>query len=328
VSALLELDDVHVAYPLRRGALDVLRRRGRRSVHALDGVSLRVGAGELVALVGESGCGKSTLGQAALGLVEVDRGRVRFAGRDVTAARGAALRGLRRELQLVFQDPFESLDPRFSVRGTVEEPLLVHGVGGSAAERLERVTQALDRAGLRPPAAFLSRRPHELSGGQRQRVAIAASLVLEPRVLVADEPVSMLDVSVRADVLALLDALRADGLGILMITHDLSTAARCADRIVVMYLGRVVEEGPSAVVMAEPRHPYTRALLSVIPPADPLAVHEPRILEGEPPDAVHVPKGCRFHPRCPSAAPACEGIDPRLEPVHPAGQRAACIRLG
>lgn len=326
MSALLELDDVHVAYPLRRGLLDVLRRRDRRRVHALDGVSLRVGAGELVALVGESGCGKSTLAQAALRLVEMDGGRVRFAGRDVTAVRGRELRRLRRELQLVFQDPFESLDPRFSVQQTVAEPLAVHGVGRSEAERLERVTRALERAGLCPPASFLSRRPHELSGGQRQRVAIAASLVLEPRVLVADEPVSMLDVSVRAGVLALLDALRADGLGVLMITHDLSTAARSADRIAVMYLGRIVEEGPVAAVMAEPRHPYTRALLSVIPPADPLAAHEPRVLDGEPPDPVDVPEGCRFHPRCPMAAPACRGTDPPLEPVGAGDRRAACIR--
>jgi oligopeptide/dipeptide ABC transporter ATP-binding protein len=196
------------------------------------------------------------------------------------------------------------LDPRLRVRQTVEEPLLVHRVGGSREERARRVREALERVELVPAELFLDRYPHELSGGQRQRVAIAASLVLEPRLLVADEPVSMLDVSVRAGILRLLDGLREGGLGILMITHDLSTAARFSDRIAVMYLGRIVEEGPASEVVRNPQHPYTRALLSVVPKRDPRERMRPQILRGEPPDAVRIPPGCRFHPRCPLAIDA------------------------
>jgi peptide/nickel transport system ATP-binding protein len=233
-------------------------------------------------------------------------------------------------MQLVYQDPYESLDPRLRVRATVEEPLLIHGLGGSKTERAERVREALVKAELSPPELFLDRYPHELSGGQRQRVAIAAGLVLEPRLLVADEPVSMLDVSVRAGVLRLLDGLRRAGLGILMITHDLSTAARFADRIAVMYLGRIVEEGPAREIVENAQHPYTRALLSVVPRRDPRDRRTPQILRGETPDAVRIPSGCRFHPRCPIAIEDCKRIDPALErpgaarvPTH----RAACIRV-
>ena len=211
------------------------------------------------------------------------------------------LRPLRRRIQVVYQDPYESLDPRFRVRAVVEEPLLIHGLGGSKAERAERVNEALRRVELSPPELYLDRYPHELSGGQRQRVAIAAALVLEPDVLVADEPVSMLDVSVRAGVLNVLDGLRRNGLAILMITHDLSTAARFAQRIAVMYLGRIVEEGSAAAVVRNPQHPYTKALLSVVPRRDPRDRQRPQILQGETPDAVAIPPGCRFHPRCPIA---------------------------
>src|SRR5206468_4137067 len=210
------------------------------------------------------------------------------------------------------------------VRAAVEEPLLIHGLGGSKTERLELVRDALEKAGLAPPELFLERYPHELSGGQRQRVAIAAGLVLGPQLLVADEPVSMLDVSVRAGVLRLLEELKASGLGILMITHDLSTAARFADRIAVIYLGRIVEEGPAAEVVANPQHPYTKALLSVVPRRDPRERMRPQILQGEAPDAVRIPPGCRFHPRCPVAIPECRQVDPVLRPEG-AAHRAACI---
>jgi peptide/nickel transport system ATP-binding protein len=214
---------------------------------------------------------------------------------------------------MIYQDPYESLDPRFRVETTVGEPLLVHGIGGSPAGRRELVVAALERAGLSPAEAFLSRYPHELSGGQRQRVAIAASLVLGPDLLLADEPVSMLDVSVRAGVLALLDRLRRDGqMGILMITHDLSTAAHFADRIAVMYLGRIIEQGPARQVVRHPQHPYTKALLSVVPARDPRVRSAPQLLAGEAPNPVDVPSGCRFHPRCPVAVERCSSEDPPL----------------
>ncbi len=214
---------------------------------------------------------------------------------------------------MIYQDPYESLDPRFRVSQTVEEPMLVHGIGRSSADRRDLIIKALEQAGLSPADAFLDRYPHELSGGQRQRVAIAAALVLGPDLLLADEPVSMLDVSVRAGVLALLDGLRRTAdMGILMITHDLSTAAHFADKIAVMYLGRIVEYGAASDVVRDPQHPYTKALLSVVPKRDPRDRSVPQILTGETPDPVDVPTGCRFHPRCPIAVERCRTQDPIL----------------
>ena len=290
-------------------------------MHAVDGISFTVSAGELVALVGESGCGKTTTAQTVMRLVEPTAGSVRFRGRDLAGLSQRALRPVRREMQIIFQDPYESLDPRFRVRHTVEEPLVIHGIGSGRADRGARVRAALERAGLTPADLFWDRYPHELSGGQRQRVAIASALVLEPQMLIADEPVSMLDVSVRAGVLSLLDDLRRDGLGILMITHDLATAAHYADRVLVMYLGRIVEQGPARAVIGAPAHPYTRALVSVVPRRDPRARTAPQILAGETPDPTRIPAGCRFHPRCPVAEPRCLEIDPALVPV-PASPRA------
>jgi oligopeptide/dipeptide ABC transporter ATP-binding protein len=229
---------------------------------------------------------------------------------------------------MIYQDPYESLDPRFSVRDTIEEPLLIHGVGGSKDEREAKVREALERAGLTPAELFIDRYPHELSGGQRQRVAIASSLVLDPKLLVADEPVSMLDVSVRAGILGLLDRLRKEGMGILMITHDLSTAAHFADRICVMYLGRIVEEGPAKEVVRNPQHPYTKALISVVPKRDPREQTVPQVLQGETPNPVFIPSGCRFHPRCPVARDECPSVDPELRRAKAAespDHRAACI---
>jgi peptide/nickel transport system ATP-binding protein len=327
---LLEVEDLVVRYPVARGLVGTLARRPKGDVHAVDGISLSLREGELLALVGESGCGKTTTAQAVLRLVDPVSGAIRFEGRDITALRARALRPLRRRFQIVYQDPYESLDPRLRVRAAVEEPLLIHGLGGSKATREQRVIEALARVELSPPELFLDRYPHELSGGQRQRVAIAAGLVLEPRLLVADEPVSMLDVSVRAGVLQLLDGLRRrGGLAILMITHDLSTAARYADRIAVMYLGRIVEEGRAADVVRNPQHPYTKALLSVVPHRDPRLQRRRQILRGETPDAVRIPSGCRFHPRCPVAIDICRSEDPPLEPHASAvpEHQAACLLL-
>ena len=322
--SLLEVEDLAVQYPVARGIVVTVARKPKHVVRAVDGVSFSLARGELLALVGESGCGKTTTAQTVLRLVEPMRGRIAFDGGEITKLGQRDLRSLRRRMRIVYQDPYESLDPRLTVRAAVEEPLRIHGVGGSKAQRDERVRDALGRVELTPQELFLDRYPHELSGGQRQRVAIAAAIVLDPDLLVADEPVSMLDVSVRAGVLSLLDRLREGGLGVLMITHDLSTAARFADRIAVMYLGRIVEEGPAAEVVGNPQHPYTKALLSVVPRRDPRDRTRPQILQGEAPDAVRIPQGCRFHPRCPVALPECRDVDPDLRPAG-ADHCAACI---
>jgi oligopeptide/dipeptide ABC transporter ATP-binding protein len=323
---LLEVDGLVVRYPVARGIARTLTRRPKEFVHAVSGVSFGVDRGELVALVGESGCGKTTTAQAVLRLVRPEAGTVRFDGLDITTLPGRELRRLRRRMQIIYQDPYESLDPRFRVDATVEEPLVVHRLG-TRDERHGLVVRALEQAGLSPAELYLDRYPHELSGGQRQRVAIAASLALGPELLVADEPVSMLDVSVRAGILGTLDELRNSGLAVLMITHDLSTAARFADRICVMYLGRIVEEGPARQVIEDPQHPYTKALLSVVPRRDPRRRVKPQILRGETPNPIQVPSGCRFHPRCPVAVAACRTTDPELRaPVGVSdGHRAACI---
>ena len=323
---LLEVQDLVVRYPVRRGIVGALRRLPRRSVRAVDGISFSVRSGEMLALVGESGCGKTSTAQTILRLVDPEAGAIRLDGAEITGLPQRRLQAIRRRVQMIYQDPYESLDPRFRVRQAIEEPMLIHGVGGDRHGRERRVLEALARVELTPPEMYLERYPHELSGGQRQRVAIAASLVLEPELLVADEPVSMLDVSVRAGILRLLDDLRRAGsLGILMITHDLSTAAHFADRIAVMYLGRIVEVGPAREVVRRPQHPYTKALLSVVPKRDPRERGTPQILTGEPPDPVDVPSGCRFHPRCPVAEPRCRTIDPELRLAGSGGHRAACV---
>jgi oligopeptide/dipeptide ABC transporter ATP-binding protein len=321
---LLAVDDLVAQYTVARGIVGTLRRRPRRSVRAVDGVSLELRPGELLAIVGESGCGKTSTARALVSLVESSRGTIRFDGADITHPTAGQLRGLRRDIQIVYQDPYESLDPWFRVRQTLEEPLIAHGIG-TPAERRERIAGALERAGLVPPERYLERFPHELSGGQRQRVALAAALVLEPKLLIADEPVSMLDISVRAGILEVLERLRRSGLAILMITHDLSTAAHYADRIAVMYLGRVVEEGPAWEVVQHPRHPYTQALISVVPKPDPRDRTTPQILSGETPNATEVPPGCRFHPRCPARYERCGKDDPdELFEAGERGHRAAC----
>jgi peptide/nickel transport system ATP-binding protein len=326
---LLRVRDLVVTYPVRRGLVGALRREPRRAVHAVEGVSFSLRRGEMLALVGESGCGKTSTAQAILRMIEPVSGSIAVDGLDLTTLSHRELRGIRRGIQMIYQDPYESLDPRFRVRQAVEEPMLIHGVGGGRAERARRISDALARVELTPPEMYLDRFPHELSGGQRQRIAIAASLVLDPALLVADEPVSMLDVSVRAGVLRLLDDLRRSGtLGVVMITHDLSTAARFADRIAVMYLGRIVEEGPSREVVRDPQHPYTRALLSVVPKRDPRDRTTPQILHGEPPNPTDVPPGCRFHPRCPLVQEDCRRIDPSLEPAGSELHAAACILVG
>jgi oligopeptide/dipeptide ABC transporter ATP-binding protein len=322
------VENLKTHYPVRLGLTERATGGRRKWVHAVDGVSFSLARGEMLALVGESGCGKTSTAQTILRMIEPTSGTIRLNGTDITGLSQQRMRPLRRKLQMIYQDPYESLDPRFRVQAAVEEPMLVHGIGKSRAARRDLVIAALERAGLSPAEQYLGRYPHELSGGQRQRVTIAAALVLSPDLLLADEPVSMLDVSVRAGVLSLLDGLRRDGdLGILMITHDLSTAAHFADRIAVMYLGRIVEQGPAKSVVRNPQHPYTKALLSVVPKRDPRERSAPQILQGETPNPVDVPEGCRFQPRCPVAVDACLREDPALRAIAGTapGHQAACI---
>ncbi|MFE4861918.1 ABC transporter ATP-binding protein [Streptomyces sp. NPDC056670] len=281
-AALLAASALHVTFPGRRGA---------PPARAVDGVELTVGAGEIVALVGESGCGKTTLARTLLGLVAPTGGTVAFDGSPLDH-HARALKAYRKRVQLVLQDPSGSLNPRHTVYDAVAEGLRIHG---SPDDERELVSRALSRAGLRPPERFFLRYPHELSGGQRQRVVIAGALVLDPELIVADEPVASLDASVRGEILALLLRLRDElGLSALVVTHDLGLAWNIADRVAVMYLGRIVETGPVEDVLTNPQHPYTRALLSVLPesPGDPV------VLTGEPPDPSRIPGGCRFHARC------------------------------
>ncbi len=313
---ILQVEGLVKHFPTDRGLL-----ASGAVVHAVDGVDLEIRPGEVLAVVGESGSGKSTLARCVLRLIDPTAGRVVFDGRDVTGLRGRQLAGFRRQVQPVFQDPFSSIDPRWRVGRSVGEALNAFAIG-TKAERKARVLDLLDRVGLDP--SFASRHPHELSGGQRQRVGIAAALAPEPRLIVADEPVSALDVSVQAQVLNLLADLQRDlGLAILFVAHDLAVVEHLSHRTAVMYLGKIVETGPTERVFRDPRHPYTKALLASIPHPDPERPLTRSALEGEIPSPIAPPSGCRFRTRCLVAIDRCATEEPEMT-VFGTGHTAAC----
>jgi peptide/nickel transport system ATP-binding protein len=320
MAELISADELRVWFPVRPGILEALSGT-RRYVKAVDGVSLKIEEGETLCLVGESGSGKTTLGRTLVGLVKPTAGTVTFEDVDVHRLSGEALKAFRRRAQMIFQDPYEALEPRMTIRQILEEPLIIHGLGGPY-ERMSRIVKVLDEVGL--GRELLPRYPHELSGGQRQRVAIARALVLDPKFIVADEPVSMLDGSIRSDILNLLiDLKRRKGLTYLYITHDLGQARYMGDKIAVMYAGRIVEYGPADAVLERPVHPYTKTLMSHVPILEPSQRRWRLEVGGEPPNLINPPLGCTFHPRCPFAIVRCVGLRPELEPV---GQEhlAAC----
>ena len=311
---IIDVSDLAVHFGLRGGSLARLFGRSAGTVKAVDGIDLELRRGEVVGLVGESGSGKSTLGRALLGLVPATGGSIVFEGENVAQMRRRRLREIRRDIQMVFQDPSAALSPAMTVEEAVGDALRVHGMR-SKTERRRRVVDALERVGLSPVELFLNKYPRDLSGGQKQRVVLARAIILDPDVLVADEPISMLDMSVRAKILQLMLDLKAQlELSYVYITHDLASAKYFCDRIAIMYLGRIVEIGPTEEIFANPRHPYTQALLRAIPEPDPDRSIPRDIPRGEIPDAAAPPLGCSFHPRCPLATPDCgwESRDLRL----------------
>jgi len=321
VTALLAVRDLRKHFPIHRGLL----RRETARVHAVDGVSLDVEQGETLGLVGESGCGKSTLGRTLVRLYEPTAGRIEYRGEDFLALRGERLRAMRRNLQMIFQDPFASLDPRMTIGRILSEPFKVHDAC-PPRERLERARALLETVGLK--TAYLNRYPHEFSGGQRQRISIARAIALNPELVVADEPVSALDVSIQAQILNLLKDLQEEfRLTYIFISHDLSVVDHFCDRVAVMYLGRIIEVAPRDELFRNPRHPYTQALIEAVPRVGTGKKEMTPALRGEVPSPIAPPSGCHFHPRCPKRHDGCDRDYPALVEAGP-GHRVACRLFG
>jgi peptide/nickel transport system ATP-binding protein len=314
--ALLEVVDLKKHFPIKMGFFRSMISRKALVVHAVDGISFSVKKGEIFGLAGESGSGKTTTGRVLLKLTEPTSGKIVFDGKDVTSLNGRDFKKYRRRMQIVFQDPFESINPRMLIRSIIEEPLLIQGFVGKEME--EKVYKVMEDVQLAPPEQFLTRYPHELSGGQRQRVATARALVLGPEFIVADEPVSMLDVSIRAEILNLMTDLREKyNVSFLYITHDLALSRHMCDRIAVMYLGKMMEMGDVKNVVLEPLHPYTRALIEAVPVPDPTSTRIEVNVKGEIPSPVFPPSGCRFHTRCPSyIGDVCRAKEPAFKEVQ------------
>jgi oligopeptide transport system ATP-binding protein len=321
--ALLEVKNLAVHFPFRHG----LFRRGGQTVRAVDGVSLEIEPGETVGLVGESGCGKSTLARAIIRLIEATRGEIHFEGTDLRALPARELRRKRRDFQMIFQDPYASLNPRMTASQILGEALQIHKIAASRQDRVRRVAELLREVGL--DSTHAARYPHEFSGGQRQRIGIARALAVRPKLIVCDEPVSALDVSIQAQIVNLLADLQAEfGLAYLFIAHDLAVVEHISRRILVMYLGRIVESGPARDLVRDPRHPYTQALISAVPTLDPGTGRKRIILSGDLPSPVNPPTGCPFHTRCPIAQPRCSTEVPPLRRVNSSPSPLAGERAG
>jgi len=317
--SLLEVQNLKVHFPVKRGVL----AHSRDFVKAVEDVSFSIAPGETLGLVGESGCGKTTLGRAIVRLIEPTAGSIRFDGKDLAHLSGAELRAQRRQLQMIFQDPYGSLNPRMTVEDIIGEALDIHELADSASARAKRVAELLQAVGL--DAAYAQRYPHEFSGGQRQRIGIARALAVEPKLIVCDEPVSALDVSVQAQIINLLqDLQQRHGIAYLFIAHDLAVVEHISQRVIVMYLGKIVELAEAKEVIRAPKHPYTQALISAVPEVDPDTKRHRILLPGDVPSPIHPPSGCRFHPRCPiSEKPRCEIESPELRQLA-TGHCAAC----
>jgi peptide/nickel transport system ATP-binding protein len=325
MSEIIKVESLIKHFPVTQSILDSLLSRAVEMVKAVDGVNLTIKEGEIFGLVGESGCGKTTTGRAILRLIEPTGGHIWYKGVDLAALSLKDVKNYRKDIQIIFQDPFDSLNPKMTIYELVAEPLEIHRIGENEDERQHLVAEALNNVQLIPPEDFLFRYPHELSGGQRQRVAIARALILKPRFVVADEPVSMLDVSIRTEVLNLmLDIKEKLGLTILFITHDLAIARYMSDDIGVMYLGKIIEFGGTRDVLDDPDHPYTQALMSAVPVPDAEKKRGDLPIRGETPQPINIPPGCRFHPRCPYAFERCREEEPTLQKVEP-DHYAACF---
>ena len=313
---VLRVENLKKYFPLRKGFLETMLSREEATVKAVDGISFNVRKGEIIGLAGESGSGKTTTGRLLLRLTKPTGGSIFFEGKDIAKLDDHEIKSLRRNMQIIFQDPFESLDPRMTIKDIVAEPLQVQKIAKNQEELEQRVKEALSDVELVPPEEFLTRFPHELSGGQRQRVAVARAFVLGPKFVVADEPVSMLDVSIRAEILNLMvDLVQKKGASVVFITHDLAVTKHVCDRVVVMYLGKVMETASSAQLIDLPLHPYTQALIAAVPVPDP-SYRRGDVISGEIPSPVNPPSGCRFHTRCPFAFERCTTEEPKLLEVE------------